>query len=220
MPGYIGKYTNDPAETVGGVAQAEKDALWGIIPGEIIAYDGAKGTATVRPLYKPRVNGKALTMPELYEVPIDQPRTGNSAITMPVPAGTKVELRPQMRAWDDYEEGGEGAAYDARSFHLSTMRASLSGGDSLSDPLPNVDLENTHFRFSPDGTFGLKGSPDGKVRLDGAEGNIYELIAEFMELVASDQLQINYGSSAGSGHALQNSAALTAIAAKIRAMAL
>ena len=41
-----------------------------------------------------------------------------------------------------------------------------------------------------------------------------------MELVASDQLQINYGSSAGSGHQLQNRAALMEIAGKIRAMAL
>jgi hypothetical protein len=129
-------------------------------------------------------------------------------------------LTPQMRAIDDYEEGGEGTPYDARSFHVSTMRATLSGGDSLSDPLENVDQNNTHLRFDKGGQFGIKGSPDGKVRIDGAQGNIYDLLATAIELIASDTLQINYGSSSGSGHALENAAALSEIAGKLRAMAL
>ncbi len=48
----------------------------------------------------------------------------------------------------------------------------------------------------------------------------YDIIATFMELVASDELQINYGSSAGTGHALQNRTQLMDLAAKVRAMAL
>lgn len=220
MPGYVGKYTNGSEDAVGQVAQGEKDSTWGPIPGEIVSYDAAKGTATVRPLYKPKVNGTTLTMPDLYEVPVDQPRTGNSGLTFPIPAGTKVTLSPQMRAIDEYEEGNDADPYDARSFHVSNMRASLSGGDSLSSPLPNADADNTHLRFDAEGNFGLKGSPDGKFKLEGAQGDAYDLIAQALELIAGDQLQINYGSSAGTGHALANAAALTAIAAKLRAMSL
>lgn len=220
MTGYTGKVTNSAEDAVGRMAQGERETTWGAIPGEIIDYDAAKGTATVRPLYKPKINGQTVEMPDLYEVPVDQPRSGNSGLTFPIPAGTKVMLAPQMRAMDEYEEGNEGDPYDARSFHVSNMRASLSGGDSLSDPLPNADPDNTHLRFDPDGNYGLKGSPDGKFKLDGSDGNIYELLAEAIELIASDTLQINYGSSAGSGHALENAAALTVIAGKLRNMVL
>ncbi|MBG6211672.1 hypothetical protein IWQ49_006363 [Labrenzia sp. EL_126] len=220
MPGYVGKKTNDPADAFGQMAQTERNTTWGPIPGEVVSYDASKGTATIKPLYKAVVNGKEITLPDLYEVPIDQPRTGNAALTMPVPSGTKVMLTPQMRAWDEYEEGGDGKAYDARSFHISNMRATLQGGDALSDPLPNADGENTHLRFDPDGQYGLKGSPDGKVKLEGAEGNIYDLLATVVELLAVDALVIGYGSSQGTGHQLQHRAQYAEVAAKLRAMAL
>lgn len=221
MPGYTGKVTNSAEDAVGQMAQGERETTWGAIPGEIVSYDAAKGTATVRPLYKPRINGQTVEMPELYEVPVDQSRSGNSGLTFSIPAGTKVMLAPQMRAWDEYEEGNDGDPYDARSFHVSNMRASLSGGDSLADPLPNADADNTHLRFNREGTFGLKGSPDGKVRLDGSEGNIYDLLATAIELIAADGLHVKSGSSAGLGiHAMQYRAELTEIAAKLRAMAL
>ncbi len=220
MVGLLGKTTNLSRDITGQQAQAERDSMWGPIPGQVLSYDAAKGTATIRPLYKPLHNGEPVDMPDLYEVPIDMPRTANGGMTFPVPAGSKVMLTPQMRAWDDYEEGEDGKAYDARSFHLSNMRASLSGGDSLSSPLPNADADNIHLRFNNEGTFGIRGSQDGKFKIEGAEGNLYDIIATFMELVASDQLQINYGSSAGTGHQLKNRAQLMDLAAKVRAMAL
>lgn len=220
MAGYINKKTNDPMDVLTSATQAERDSMWGPIPGEIVSYDSVSGTATVQPLYRPIHNGVAVAMPVLYEVPIDLPRTANSGLTFPIPSGTKVMLTPQMRAIDEYEDGGFGDPYDARSFHLSNMRASISGGDSLSAPLPNVDPENTHLRFSPDGDFGIKGSPDGKVAIEGKEGSYTDLLATALELIANDGLMIAYGSSAGTGHALENKAALIDIAAKIRAMTL
>jgi hypothetical protein len=219
MAGLLGKYTNDSRDITDAQAQSSIDAQWGPIPGKTVsAWNGR--TVSVQPLYKPVHNGEPVDMPILYEVPLDQPMTANGGMTFPVPVGTPVMLFPQMRALDDYEEGEGGQPYDARSFHLSNMRASLSGGESLSQDIPAIDLENFHVRFNASGSFGLKGSPDGKVRIDGAEGNIFDILAEFMELVAGDQLQIAYGSSAGSGHALQNKAQLLALATKMRAMVL
>lgn len=220
MPGLLGKTTNLERDVVGQSAQTEREAMWGPIPGEIVSYDPAKGTATVQPLYKPRHNGKPIDMPQLLEVPVDLPRTGNAAITFPIPAGTKVMLTPAMRSMESYDEANDGAASDARSFHLSDMRASIAGGDSLSDPLRNVDPANTHLRFDSEGNFGVRGSPDGKLAIEGAEGNIYKLLAEAIRLIGSDQLQIAYGSSAGTGHALHNRAAILAIADKLDAMAI
>ena len=199
--------------------QAERDSMWGPIPGEVISYDSVSGTATVQPLYRPIHNGVAVAMPVLYEVPIDLPRTANAGLTFPIPSGTKVMLTPQMRAIDEYEEGGFGDPYDARSFHLSNMRASIAGGDSLSAPLPNVDPENTHLRFSPDGDFGIKGSPDGKVAIEGKEGNLYSLLVEVVEILGSETTTVSAGSSAGVWP-LTHQAQFAALAAKLRGSAL
>lgn len=219
ITGYTGKTTNSAEDAVGQVAQGERDTQWGAIPGVTSgAWNGR--TANVQPQYKPVINGQQLEMPELLEVVIDQPMTSNGGMTFPIPVGTPVMLTPQMRALDDFEEGGDAKPYDARSFHVSTMRGSLSGGEALSQTIENVDLENFHMRFNAAGTYGIKGSPDGKFKIEGAEGDVYDLLATAIELIAGDQLQINYGSSAGTGHALENAAALTVIAGKLRAMAL
>ncbi len=220
MPGYLGKTTNLEGDIVSQQAQSEREAMWGPIPGEVVSYDAARGTIEAKPLYKPRHNGKAIDMPNLLEVPIDLPRTANAGLTFPIPAGTRVMLAPAMRSMEKYENEDDGEASDARSFHLSDMRATIAGGNSLSDPMKNVDPDNTHLRFDDEGKFGVRGSPDGKFKIEGSEGNLYDIIATFMELVASDELQINYGSSAGTGHALQNRTQLMDLAAKVRAMAL
>ena len=219
MAGYINKKTNDPMDVLTSATQAERDSMWGPIPGEIVSYDSVSGTATVQTLYRPIHNGVAVTMPVLYEVPIDLPRTANAGLTFPIPNGTKVMLTPQMRAIDEYEEGGFGDPYDARSFHLSNMRASIAGGDSLSAPLPNVDPENTHLRFSPDGDFGIKGSPDGKVAIEGKEGNLYSLLVQVVEILGSETTTVSSGSSAGVWP-LTHQAQFAALAAKLRGSAL
>lgn len=220
MVGRMGKATNWPDDVEGQRTLNERQSMWGEIPGKVVSYDAKTQTATVKPLFKPMHNGKPVEMPELYEVPVRMTRAGKGAMTFPVAKDDYVTLRPQMRSTDNYHENEDGAANDARSFHVSNMEAHLSGGESLKNPIKNFDDKNVHMRFDEEGKFGIRGSAEGKVKIEGKEGNIYELIAQFMELVASDELLIKYGSSAGTGHALYNRAPLMAIAAKIRAMAL
>lgn len=173
--GYIGKTTNWTEDYIGAHVQEGINGLWGPIDGEVVSYDAATQTATVQPLYRPVFDGEPTTMPELYEVPIEFPRTGNSAITSPVPAGTRVRLTPMMRSAENYDTEDDGEPSDTRAFHLSDMRASITGGDSLTSPLPNVDPDNLHIRANAEGTYGLKASPDGKFEITGAQGNVYEL---------------------------------------------
>ncbi len=218
--GYTGKQTNWDEDVVGNKILAAQWSQWGEIPGKIVDFDPKTQTATIKPLYKPVFNGKAIDMPELLEVPVRFTRAGGGAVTFPVREGDRVTLRPQMRSTENYHTDDDGVASDRRLFNLSDMEAFLDGGESLSDPIRNFDDKNAHVRFDPEGRHGIRGSEDGKIAIEGKEGNIYTMIAEFMELVASDKLQINYGSSAGSGHALENAAALIAIAQKIRAMAI
>lgn len=217
MAGYLGKTTNDPRDVTDRQAESEREAQWGPIPGEIVSYNGQ--TATVKPLYKPIHNGKPVEMPVLLEVPVDLPRTANAGITFPIPAGTRVMLAPMMRSMDNYDVDDDGTPSDARSFSLSDMRATIVGGDSLKLPLENVDLQNTHIRFSADGSYGMKGSPDGKVGIYGAEGNIYDLLAQVVELLGAETTTVSGGSSEGIWP-LTHQAQFAAIAAKLRAMAL
>lgn len=185
--GYIGKHTNRNGEVVGAQTQEERESQWGPIPGEVVAgsYDAATQTATIKPLYRPRHAGKAVDMPELLKVPIRFPRTGSTAITHPIPDGTRVMLIPQMRSMENYHTDGDGEASDTRSFALSDMEAHLTGGDSLNNPLPNVDPANLHIRADPEGLFGIRLSPEGKVSIEGSDGNVYELVADAADLAAT-----------------------------------
>lgn len=218
MPGYIGKTTNTPQDVVGQFAQAEKDATWGAIPGVTTsAWNGR--TVNVKPLYKPVVNGEQLDMPELLEVPLDQPMTADGGMTFPIPVGTPVMLTPQMRAMDGWEEGGDATPTDARSFHLSNMRASISGGESLSQDIPDIDLQNFHLRANGSGSFGFKASPDGKFQMNGAEGDVLDVLAQVCEILAVLTTTVSSGSSTGIWPITQQ-AALAALATKLRAMVL
>lgn len=218
--GYSGKTTNRTREVVAVQAQAERESQFGEIPGEIVSFDAATQTATIQPLYKPRHNGAAVAMPELLEVPVRFPRAGRGAVTFPVQPGDRVTLRPQMRSTENYHEGADFEASDSRSMALSDMEAFLDGGEPLTDPIAAFDPANTHIRFDAGGQYGLRGSHEGKIRLEGKEGDIYDLLVQVVELLASDSLNITFGSSAGSSHALQHRSQYLDIATKLREMAL
>ena len=210
--GYIGKTTNGADDIRGASEQSEREDMWGELPGEIVSFDPANQTATIRPLYKKRLDGVPTELPELLEVPVRFQRAGGAAMTFPVKAGDKVSLRPQMRNEDAYHQ--DGSAFEAtstRSFSLSDMEAHLAGGESLSDPIKNFDPANAHMRFDPEGKYGLRGSPDGKIAIEGSQGNPYKLLAQAVRLLGEDNHQ-------GSPH--QNKAAILAIADKLDAMAL
>jgi hypothetical protein len=216
---YLGKVTNWPDDIIGRKIRDEIDAQWGEMPGEVVSFDPQKQTATIKPLYKPHHNGKAIDMPNLLEVPVRFTRAGNGGITFPVKAGDRVSLRPMMKSTDKFHSEGDGEATDARAFSLADMEAFLDGGESVTDPIKNFDNANMHVRFDPEGKFGMKGSQDGKVKIEGSQGNIYELLAQVVELLGQETTTVQFGSSAGI-HPLTHQAQFAEIAAKLRAMAL
>lgn len=220
--GYTGKTTNKWNEVAGRETLADREDQFTNIPGKTVGSVSADGrTVSVQPLFKRRLpDGTFLDYPELPEVPIDYITTANGGMTFPLPEGTRVELVAASRSMEKYDTEDIGEPTDARSLHLSDVRAKLAGGDSIVDPIENYDPVNIHLRANKAGTLGMKFTPDGKFLHQGSHGNIYALIAEALELIAADQLMIAYGSSAGTGHALENRAPLMAIAAKLRAMVL
>lgn len=181
--GVIGKTTNRGTTVTKAHTQAERETMWGPIDGEIVDYDAAKGTATIKPLYKPLVHGKPVDMPNLLEVPMRFPNAGDGgAMTFPIPAGTLVKLTPGMRNSENYHTENDGSPFDMRSFSINDMEASLIGGESLTKPMPNVDPSNMHIRANKEGTYGIRMSPGGQFALEGAQGNAYDLIAEAIGL--------------------------------------
>lgn len=210
--GYIGKTTNGFDDVTGSMQQAEREDMWGEMPGEVVSFNAATQTAKVRPLYKKRLDGVPTQIPDLEEVPVRFARAGGGSITFPVKAGDKVTLRPLMRNSDAYHTSGDAfEAASTRSFSLSDMEAHIAGGESLSDPIPNFDGSNMHLRADAAGNFGVKMSGDGKVAIEGAEGNVYTILAQAIRLLGEDNHQ-------GSPH--QNKAAILALADKLDAMAL
>lgn len=220
MVSRLGKQTNWMDDAIGQKIIDYQQTQWGEIDGQVVSFDATKQIAEVKPLYKPTFNGKAIDMPNLYDVPVRFVRAGSAAVTYPIKVGDKVTLRPKMRSSEKYHAENDGQASDARFYSLADMEAYLDGGESLTDPIKNFDSDNMHVRFDDDGKFGIRGSKDGKVKIEGSQGNIYDLLAQVVELLSTDLLQINYGSSAGSGHQLQHKAKYAEIAAKLRAMAL
>lgn len=220
MTGRLGKATTFQDDIEGARALDERNAQWGEIPGKIVSFDAATQTATVQPLYKPLFNGKPVDMPELLEVPVRFSRAGGGAITFPIAAGDKVTLRPQMRSSENYLVDGDGSPSDQRSFNLSDMEAFLDGGETLGEAMENFDSSNVHIRTSPDGLFGVKGSSDGKFRIDGSEGNIYDLLATHVELTAEGFTKLGTEGLTHSPRYAEIGAELTVILGKLRAMQL
>lgn len=219
--GYRGKTTNLAREATAVQAAAEVETKMGEIPGEIVEFNAENQTATIQPLYTPIVSGKPLEMPQLKEVPVRFTRAGNGGMTFPIQVGDKVTLRPQMRSTEGYHEDGVYQTTHARFSSLSDMEAHLDGGESLKDPIRNFDGSNVHMRFDGEGNYGIRGSADGKIAIEGSEGNIYTLIASALRMIGSDGLNILSGSSQGNGiHELENKAAILAIADQLDAMAL
>lgn len=214
--GYRGKTTNALREGVAVQAQAERESMWGEMPGTVVSFDPATQTATIQPSYKPRHNGVPTAMPELLEVPVRFPRAGGFVITSPIKAGDKVTLRPQMRSSEEYHSGGEFEAPDARSFSLSDMEAFLDGGEPLGDAIPNFNPNNMEIR-SANGDFKIEMSPEGKFKLITNEGDLFDLLAQMAEILAAQTTLVLSGSSSGSWEH-SGKAALEEIAGKLRSM--
>jgi hypothetical protein len=221
MAGYLGGSTNWLDDTIERKIQDERESMAGEMHAKVVSFNPQTQTATLKPLFKPRFNGKVVELPDFPEVPVRFPRAGGGSITFKVREGDFVTMRPMMRSTQNYHAKEDGSASDARSFSFSDYEAFIDGGESLKNPIKNYDPENMHIRADDEGQYGVRLSADGKVKIEGNQGDIYALLAQAIRLIAEDGLHVKTGSSAGLGiHAMQNRSALMAIADKLEAMQL
>ena len=192
--GYIGKVAHVTREATAVQSDAAVETKWGEIPGEILSYDAATQTASIRPLYKIPFAGAEIQPPDLDEVPVRFSRAGFGGLTFPIQIGDKVTLRPQMRSTDRWHTEGQYLHDDdARYNALSDMEAHMAGGEPLTEPMQSVDAGNTHLRFSEDGNYGIRGNNSGEIRqtanrfaLEGNSGELVDLMAQLCEKLAAD----------------------------------
>lgn len=191
MVGHIGKTTNSARTKAELAARRDREDQWGPIRGEVISYDAATQTATIRPkVVKKDGEGNDLMPPDLEEVPVDFGAAGGGGLTMPVKPGDLVMLTATARS---SEADSDGRATDTRSRALSDMRATVVGGNEPGDGLKNVDAENTHLRADAEGNYGVKLSPDGKMSLAGSQGELMDLLNQVLTALKTEPALINTG---------------------------
>ena len=195
--------------------------------GKIVSYDPAKQQATVAIQHKQyhfKDDGsreyEAVDYPELTEVPVLQSRGGGFAFTKPIKAGDGVMLQFNGRSMDQYYKTGENKEPDSLRMNSLSDAIAIPGFEPETKALANVDNENFHIRNEA-GDAGIKMSPAGKFEMYGQSGeDLVSILHDLLGLLEADQLVINGGSSAGSGHELSNRAGYADLKGKVAGLKL
>lgn len=171
-------------------SQSERTDMWTAMPGKIVSFDPASQTATVKVLYKPRLNGEATEIPDLLSVPVMFPRGGGAALTWPVKAGDGVQLQFQSRNMDAWYEKGEAAEADTARMHDLSDAVAHLGMEPSTRKLENFNNQHTELR-SEDGknkfAFDQK---NGKFAMTGAGGkyDLFAIVESMLDYLAKDKL--------------------------------
>ena len=194
--GHTGKTLTRNGEAAAHQNLSERESMFGEMPGEIIDFEPATQLATVQPLYKPRFldgdgNLVPVALPELLEVPVHFAHGDRGGMTYPLQAGDRVMLRPQMRSTELFHTTGEFVASDARSVSLSDMEAFYTGGLSMSDPIPNFEPENSHWRYDLNGQFGWHGSLDGRTKCELISGELMQMLIDLTTALSTEPELVN-----------------------------
>lgn len=187
MSGYVGKATRRSRSAgVGVAAQSERADAFHKLPGQIVSFDPATQTATVKIMYQPTVDGEPVDPPELLEVPVVQPRGGGFAVTAPLGAGDWVELSFDDVDTSGFRDSGVASAGGTRRMNSLSDAVATPGRAPSTGALPNYDASN-FFMGTADGNSGVRVSPDGKVELAGPSGteDLVSIIHELLGLLAA-----------------------------------
>lgn len=170
------------ADVIGNVAQQERMDIGTCLPAQCIAFDPKTGKGTIRVMYKPVFNGKAVEFPDLLEVPIDQPRTGNFAMTMGSPVGAYGMVNFTARDQDAWDETGEPAEPNTARYNSFSDGRFTPGANPSTKAHSNYDAENMFFG-TVDHANGFRVSPGGTVAIEGKGESLFAIIKDLMEIL-------------------------------------
>jgi hypothetical protein len=141
MVGLRGKTARGQSNAIASqAAHTERNDIQTALPAQIVDFDAATQTATVKVMHVPKLNGKDFPIPELKKVPVVFPRGGGAALTWPVNAKDPGRIVMAGRNMDDWYDTGE-----AKSAQSNRMQ-SLS--DAHFEPGALVDKKNKIEKFN------------------------------------------------------------------------
>jgi hypothetical protein len=205
-------------DVIGNLAQDERFDIATELPAEVVDFDPATQTATMRVLYKPRFNGQEVAFPDLLEVPVDQPRASGFAVTQPIKPGTQGMIRFTGRDQDNwYLEDGAQPSASARSHSYSDGRF-YPGAHPKAKAMGGYDNENAFFG-TDDHKNGVRVSPDGRVAIEGQGESLMAILSELLTILSAEDTNVQSGSSAGL-HPLVHQPEYAALLARLNKMKL
>lgn len=203
MPGYFGRANRGVAQDVHGqISQDERLDMATSLPVRVKSVDYAKNEVELEVLWKPRMAGKEVDFPNLLEVPIQSSRGGGFAVTVPVKAGDYGVAKFGQRDLDAWYQSGEAQPANTQRFNSYSDAIFEPGLHPQNKAMANYDGDNV-FIGTDDHKNGLRVTPSGTVAIEGAGESLMAILSELLDALSQDQLQINHGSSSGSGHQLQ-----------------
>lgn len=148
MTGLRGKPRRGQSEEISRQAAAsERSDIHTMLPAEIVDFDAATQTATVRVLHVPRLLGKEQPFPDLPAVPVVFPRGAGGVLTFPIEAGAPGSLMIAERDFSAWYEDGKAHTADTNRMHDLSDAVFVPGGMvAAPGAIPSFNTERAEFR--------------------------------------------------------------------------
>lgn len=178
------------------------------LPGKFISFDAVKQTAVIQISLLRNLNGELQPIAQLADVPVKFPRAGGFAITFPIAAGDRCEVRFSQRSIDNWSKSLSDTVdpADTRLFDLSDAIADLGlypeveplSGYSTTDLVLRNEDGTISFTIKPDGSFewvnpllAAKFSSDGKYKFGGLGGvdELMQILIDFCTVMDNALVQ-------------------------------
>lgn len=144
------------------------------IPGIVTEWDPVEQLATVKSVFKIRINGEIEEITPLVKVPVRFMRGGNFCLTFPVKPGDEVQLKAQQRSIVKWLVNGD--AQDPANSRLHDISDVIASLDMYCQPrkIESVDVDACELR-----------TLDGKIKIRIAD-DAASVETEFSKILVKD----------------------------------
>lgn len=165
------------------VKQAIESRLYDVhtcTPGKIVSIDQSERKVSVQPLLRRKYNdGRIITLPIIYNVPIMDYRSGDAFVILPLAVGDTGALIFNERSIDNWlVTGGFASPDDPRKFDLS---------DAIFCPglypfSSTVSVESDALTIK-NGSMKVEVKPNGKIKLENTSNEIVTLLVDLVQAI-------------------------------------
>lgn len=183
MVGLYGRANRRVGEDVyGQIAQSERMDIATALPARVKTIDYKKQQVSLQVLHKPTINGQTVDFPDLLEVPIDQPRGGGFAMSLPIKEGDYGMVHFGGRDQDNFQESGDAKEANMARFNSFSDGRFVPGANPDTKAMPNYDGDNAFFG-TDDHKNGMRVTPQGTVAIEGSGESAFQIIEDLMTIL-------------------------------------